>query len=113
MIWWEGAIFIVGFAQGLTASVRLIPVGGYLVVFEFCWFCSDPPAELWEMFLDDTNVVGDVAAGRKTIADCGYRLLADFALPDAGWCRLLLKTQPNRRCQMRSGGWIRLGQRTQ
>jgi SAM-dependent methyltransferase len=85
VIWSEGAIFIMGFAQGLAAWRRLLVPGGYVVVSEFCWFCEDPPAELKATFLDGCSEVGDVTARRRAIAATGYRLLGEFTLPEVGW----------------------------
>jgi SAM-dependent methyltransferase len=85
VIWSEGAIFIMGFAQGLAAWRRLLAPGGYLVVSEFCWFCEDPPEELKAIFMDECHEAGDVTARRKAITATGYRLLGDFALPEVGW----------------------------
>ncbi len=85
VIWSEGAIFVIGFAKGLTSWRRLLAPGGHMVVSEFCWLRENPPAELREMFLDGLPDVGDVEDRRKAIAASGYRLLADFVLPAAGW----------------------------
>jgi ubiquinone/menaquinone biosynthesis C-methylase UbiE len=85
VIWAEGSIFIVGFAKGLAAWRRLLVPGGHIVVSEFCWLCDDPPAEVKEMFLDESADVGDVEARRKAVAAGGYGLLNDFVLPEKGW----------------------------
>lgn len=85
VIWSEGAIFIMGFANGLTAWRRLLKPGGFLVVSEFCWFHDNPPAELVKILLGEESDASDVQARRKSVADCGYRLLHDFALPASGW----------------------------
>jgi ubiquinone/menaquinone biosynthesis C-methylase UbiE len=85
VIWSEGSIFIIGFAKGLSAWRRLLAPGGHLVVSEFCWFHDNPPAEIQELFLDGGSDVGDVDARRKAVAENGYRLLADFVLPEMGW----------------------------
>jgi SAM-dependent methyltransferase len=85
VIWSEGAIFIMGFAKGLAAWRRLLAPGGHVVVSEFCWLRDNPPAELREMFIGDDSDVGDADARRKAVAASGYRLLADFVLPAAGW----------------------------
>lgn len=85
LIWSEGAIFIMGFAQGIAAWRRLLRPGGHLVVSEYCWFTDDPPAELVEMHFDGCPEAGDLAARRSAVAANGYRLLGEFRLPEAGW----------------------------
>jgi len=85
VVWSEGAIFIIGFAEGLAAWHRLLVPGGYLVVSEFCWFVDDPPAELQELLVDGCPDAGDVAARRSAVAAGGYRLAGEFVLPDVGW----------------------------
>lgn len=85
VVWSEGAIFVIGFARGLAAWRRLLVPGGYLVVSDLCWFRDDPPEELRELFLGDCPDVADVQARRDAVAASGYRLRADFVLPDAGW----------------------------
>ncbi len=85
VVWSEGAIFIMGFARGLASWRRLLAPGGYLVVSELCWLSGDPPAELYELFLNECPDMGDAAARRSAVAEAGYRLVADFVLPDSGW----------------------------
>lgn len=85
LIWSEGAISIMGFAKGLATWRRLLVPGGYVVVSEFCWLSDNPPAEMYELFLDGPSDVGDVEARRKAVAESGYRLLGDFVLPGVGW----------------------------
>jgi ubiquinone/menaquinone biosynthesis C-methylase UbiE len=85
VIWCEGAIFVIGFARGLSAWRRLLAPGGYIVVSEFCWFHDNPPAELQEMFIDGYADAADVEARREAITENGFRLLDDFVLPDRGW----------------------------
>ena len=85
VIWSEGAIFIIGFSEGLARWRRLLTPGGHMVVSEFCWFDDSPPAELKEMFMEGDWEVGNVEARRQSIAANGYRLVGDFVLPAAGW----------------------------
>ncbi len=85
VIWSEGSIFIIGFAEGLSAWRRLLAPGGYLVVSDFCWFSDDPPAEMRALFLDGCADVGDVEARKEAVAAKGYRLLGEFVLPETSW----------------------------
>ena len=84
VIWSEGAIFIIGFAQGLAKWRKLLVPGGYIVVSEMCWFCDNPAPELIQ-FCGGEGAVAGIADRRKTIADAGYLLMGDFVLPPEGW----------------------------
>ena len=45
-IWSEGAIYIMGFEQGLRACQPLLKPGGYVAVSEICWLRPQPPSEV-------------------------------------------------------------------
>lgn len=85
VVWSEGAIFIIGFAEGLAAWRRLLRPGGHLVVSEFCWFRDDPPEELMAMFRGEVPRAATIDDRRRAVVETGYELLADFKLPAVGW----------------------------
>jgi SAM-dependent methyltransferase len=85
VIWCEGAIFIIGFSQGLASWRRLLVPGGYLVVSELCWLRADPAAEVEAFFKEEGADIRDMDARRTAIIENGYRLVADFVLPAVGW----------------------------
>lgn len=85
VIWCEGAIFIIGFAKGLATWRRLLVPGGHLAVSELCWLKADRPADLEAFFKAEGADISDLEARRKTIVECGYRLVGDFVLPAASW----------------------------
>lgn len=85
LIWSEGAIYIMGFAAGLKDWRRLLKPGGLLAVTEVAWFTDNPPEEIAEYWKANYPAIQSVEANRKTIRDCGYRLLDDFPLPASDW----------------------------
>ncbi|MDJ0766296.1 MAG: class I SAM-dependent methyltransferase [Myxococcota bacterium] len=85
VVWSEGAIFIIGFAQGLSSWRRLLKPGGHMVISEYCWFKENPPKELVELHFDGCPEAGTVAARKKDIDAQGYKLVDEFVLPAAGW----------------------------
>ena len=85
VLWSEGSSFIVGFAQALVLWRRLLKPGGHLVVSELTWTTSDPPAELREFCVPDPNDDASLAGRRRAIAEAGYALVDEFALPREGW----------------------------
>ena len=85
VVWSEGAIFVIGFAQGLSSWRRLLKPGGHMVISEYCWFKDNPPKELVELHFDGCPEAGTVAARKKDIDAQGYNLIDEFVLPAAGW----------------------------
>jgi SAM-dependent methyltransferase len=85
VIWSEGAISAVGFAQGLGSWRPLLREGGFLAVTELVWFVDEPPNEIRDFFLQGyTGMVNDTA-NRRMIREQGYRLLEAFPLPTSAW----------------------------
>jgi ubiquinone/menaquinone biosynthesis C-methylase UbiE len=86
LIWSEGAVYIMGFFQGLKKWRPLVRPGGYLVVSEISWFRSDPPAELrdyWqEQYPGIRHVVPPQNLVDRTIVDVSA-LGVKLAYPDA------------------------------
>ena len=85
VLWAEGCIFIIGFAEGLSRWKRLLAPGGYLVISEFTWFRENPPAELAEFVQGGSSEDLSLAARRKAIAEAGYELVHEFPLPSEAW----------------------------
>ncbi len=85
LIWSEGAIFIMGFEQGLKTWKPLVKKGGYLVVSDAAWFEPNPPQELvqwWEM---EGYIPLTEPEKTEQVRNAGLELLAMYRLPEAGW----------------------------
>lgn len=85
LIWSEGAIFIMGFKEGLAAWRPLLAPGGGLAVSEIAWLKADVPAECREFFARVHPAMGDVATHLAAIEACGYDLVEHFVEPEAAW----------------------------
>jgi len=85
LIWSEGAIFIMGFREGLSAWHSLLTPGGGLAVSELAWLRSDPPADCREFFSNVYPAMTDVATNLATIEGCGYEVIEHFAQPESAW----------------------------
>lgn len=85
LIWAEGAIFIIGFENGLTQWKPLLKPNGLIVVSELSWFTDNPPAEaalFWEVAYPGMKTVSEnVLCAKK----CGYDSVGHFALPESAW----------------------------
>jgi len=85
LIWCEGAAYIMGVAKALRAWRPLLKPGGKLALSEAVWLRADPPDELRRCWSEEYPDMGDVAACRRLVRDCGYQLLGDFVLPEEAW----------------------------
>lgn len=85
VIWSEGAVYNIGFENGLTTWRSLLKPTGYLVVSEIAWLQSDPPdpvKDFWAEGYPGMNSVEDLSV---IIDRGGYNLLHQFTLPESGW----------------------------
>ena len=85
LIWSEGAIYIMGFDQGLKKWRPLLRPGGYLVVSEMSWFHSNPPAELKDHWQEQYPGIRHVEENLAAAESLGWKPIANFRLPDEAW----------------------------
>ena len=84
LIWSEGAIYLMGFKNGLEKVKRFLKPGGCVAVTEAVWLKPDPPEDVvkfWEAYPD----IGSIDEKRKVIADLGYQEVGHFVIPDTSW----------------------------
>jgi len=85
LIWSEGAIFIIGFKEGLDYWKRYVKKGGYVVVSELSWISDNPPEEAVQFWNKDYPAMKSREENIKDIKDLGYKLIDDFVIPDSAW----------------------------
>ncbi len=85
LIWSEGAIFIVGFEQGLSLWKPFLKKGGYMVVSDAAWFVPNPPQELVQWWAKKGYVPKTEDQLREQVDKAGLRVVATYRLPEAGW----------------------------
>lgn len=85
VIWSEGAIYIIGFEQGLRDWRRLLKPGGFIAVTELSWIKSNPPETARRFWEVDYPGMGTVDENIKRIASAGYRAIGHFTLPESDW----------------------------
>lgn len=85
MIWSEGALYFLGFEQGLEICRPLLKPDGYLVVSELTWFTPEPAPELVQFWQEEQADIRSVEDNLQRIAQAGYRCLGHFPLPQAAW----------------------------
>ncbi len=85
LIWSEGALYIMGFNNGLAACHSLLTCGGLLAVSELSWLKPDPPAECTRYFSNEYPTMSDAESNLSAGKNCGYKIVGHFTLPDSAW----------------------------
>jgi SAM-dependent methyltransferase len=87
LIWCEGAIFVLGFEQGLRTLRPLLRAPGLVVVSELTWMrpLEEIPREVREFFAETCPAMTDVAGNLALAHQAGFAPLDHFTLPDEGW----------------------------
>ncbi|HEO71079.1 MAG TPA: class I SAM-dependent methyltransferase [Candidatus Hydrogenedentes bacterium] len=85
LIWCEGAIYIVGFEEGLRLWRPMLRDGGIVVASDATWLVEEPPSEIrayWERMYP---AITDVAENVRRAEAAGYEVFDHFVLPREGW----------------------------
>ncbi|MFA6239899.1 MAG: class I SAM-dependent methyltransferase [Candidatus Hydrogenedentales bacterium] len=84
-IWSEGAIYFMGFENGLRSWRRLLKPRGYIAVSEATWLRPDPP-EAARAFWDAAYpAMTDIETNLALLRAAGYEDVGHFALPASDW----------------------------
>ena len=85
LIWCEGAIFILGFANGLKMWRPWLAPGGYVALTECSWLRPDPPrevAQFWDQVYPEIGLIQD---NLEVIRSVGYEVVDHFTLAPSAW----------------------------
>jgi SAM-dependent methyltransferase len=85
LVWCEGAIYVVGFEEGLREWRGLLAPDGHVALTEVCWTQSDPPPECQAFWAQEYPDIRDVPSRLRVITECGYEPVAHFPLPASAW----------------------------
>jgi SAM-dependent methyltransferase len=84
VIWSEGAIYNIGFENGLKKIKNFVRPGGYVAVSEAVWLKPNPPApvvEFWQQYPEIDSVENKLAV----IESLEYQQVGHFVLPKSTW----------------------------
>jgi ubiquinone/menaquinone biosynthesis C-methylase UbiE len=85
LIWCEGALFVMGFRNGLERCRALLKPGGFCAVTELAWLRHDVPEACREFFAAEYPDMAHTDANLAAIRDYGYDILDSFSLPESAW----------------------------
>ena len=85
MIWSEGALFVMGFPEGVAMCRSLLAPGGAMAASELSWLLPDPPAECRDFFAEMYPQMADLTDNLETVRDSGYEVVGHFIVPESTW----------------------------
>lgn len=85
LIWSEGALYLMGFADGLKKCHQLLKRNGYLAVTELVYTSDSRPVEIEQYLEADYPAIKTVQENRELIRRSGYEIIGDFTLPACAW----------------------------
>lgn len=84
-IWAEGAIYNMGFEEGVRAWRRFLKPGGVLAVSELTWLTGERPSELDQHWMREYPGVATASAKMAILEANGYSPIGYFPLAEHCW----------------------------
>jgi len=85
IIWSEGALYFMGFQNGLKRCHQLLKRDGYLAVTEIVYLVPDPPTPVIQYFDKEYPDIKLVKNRIELIQNEGFHLISNFTLPKSSW----------------------------
>ncbi|MGQ1786237.1 class I SAM-dependent methyltransferase [Saccharicrinis sp. GN24d3] len=85
MIWSEGAIYNMGFKNGLQQWRKFLKKGGFMAVSEICWIRPNRPKKLCDFWNKAYSGMDSFSNKIKVVEECGFAPLGAFVLPQECW----------------------------
>jgi SAM-dependent methyltransferase len=85
IIWSEGALYFMGFQNGLRRCHQLLKNDGFLAVTEIVYLVNNPPATLTQYFEKEYPDIQPVEYKIELIQNEGFHLISSFTLPESSW----------------------------
>lgn len=85
IIWSEGALYFMGFRNGLRRCHQLLKNHGFLAVTEIVYRVNNPPAPLIQYFAKEYPGIMTVKDNIDLIQNERFRLISHFTLPESSW----------------------------
>jgi ubiquinone/menaquinone biosynthesis C-methylase UbiE len=85
LIWSEGALYLLGFQDGLKRCHQLLKKKGYLAVTELIYTRPHTPNDVVEFFNSEYPDIKSIAENIELIEKQGFNLISHFTLPESAW----------------------------
>ena len=85
LIWSEGALYFMGFENGLRKCHQLLKNEGFLAVTEIVYLVNNPPSPLVQYFENEYPDIKSVKDNIDIILNARFRMISHFTLPENSW----------------------------
>jgi SAM-dependent methyltransferase len=85
IIWSEGALYFMGFQNGLRRCHQLLKDKGHLAVTELVYIADNPPEAVVGFFEDEYPDIDSIEGKVEIIQKEGFELITNFTLPESTW----------------------------
>jgi len=85
IIWSEGALYFMGFQNGLRRCHQLLKDDGFLAVTEIVYLVNNPPAPLIQYFEKEYPDIKVFKDKIDLIQNERFHLVSNFTLPESSW----------------------------
>ncbi|GAG91278.1 unnamed protein product [marine sediment metagenome] len=85
IIWSEGALYFMGFQNGLKRCHQLLKNKGYLAVTELVYIAPNPPDTVIQYFENEYPDIKNIKGKIEVIQKEGFNLISNFTLPESAW----------------------------
>ena len=85
IIWSEGALYCMGFQDGLQRCHQLLKDKGCLAVTELVYTVSDPPDAVVEYLRSEYPDISSITGRIELIRKERFDLISNFTLPESAW----------------------------
>ncbi len=85
LIWSEGALYSMGFREGLVMCRSLLAPYGLMAVSELTWLQPGAPATCRNYVTKEYPAITDQTGNQQAIEDSGLNVVDTFILPESAW----------------------------
>ena len=85
IIWSEGALYFMGFQNGLKRCHQLLKNDGFLAVTEVVYLLTNRPETVTNFFDNEYPDIKDVKGNIELIQHEGFNLISNFTLSESAW----------------------------
>ena len=96
IIWSEGAIYNMGFEEGIKSWQKYLKPGGFLAVSEITWLTDSRPDEIEEYWTNYYPQIDTASNKLNILEENGYALAGYFVLSPVSWLKNYYKPLQDR-----------------